>query len=629
MKIEIGGEGMEAIKEIGSLKFKSIKGEDKYLEIFTEDFSKGTNYKTVLEIVLAYKGEKVNFKELVVREYDDDFKFKYCYRSGSSRGCDITPTAKITEPKKTYSNKIIAGFQEAIEYCQDNFSKEKEELQLVIECLINQKDLIIKEIESIFNSIPKKERYLVLTVVIENEDSRKYVGDYEVFKDRVRNIPMRKFYYSDTYKKEVRGKECYCSLCNTIKDEVYGLASPFAFYTIDKPGYISGNFSYEKAWRNYPVCKQCAVELELGKNYLDENLKLNFYGRKFYLIPKLIYPNQLEEVLKSYRGALRHDDYKKAKDTEGPEEQIIKILSKENNVVTFDLMFIEENNAALNILLNIEDVHPSTFSKLYSQWQKIKAMNFFCKIYYLANFNYLNILFNSKENNKYFLDIVDKIIGKGKIEYNFLIRFINEHLLEAFIREEKGETVKGKDNYNIATLRAYTFIYYLYKLDKFRNKGKEGVEDMLREEWNIKDFENKKVAFEDFFKCNKAFFDSNSKKAVFMIGYLCKKLLNIQAVNENGRKPFMNNLKGLNINKRDLIRLLPKIQGKLQEYKREYYNEELEVASQLLIESNSLEDLANLDIPLYFSMGMNIERKFKLSLNEEDAVNVEGGRIND
>lgn len=114
-----------------------------------------------------------------------------------------------------------------------------------------------------------------------------------------------------------------------------------------------------------------------------------------------------------------------------------------------------------------------------------------------------------------------------------------------------------------------------------------------------------------------------------MIGYLCKKLLNIQAVNENGRKPFMNNLKGLNINKRDLIRLLPKIQGKLQEYKREYYNEELEVASQLLIESNSLEDLANLDIPLYFSMGMNIERKFKLSLNEEDAVNVEGGRIND
>ena len=27
----------------------------------------------------------------------------------------------------------------------------------------------------------------------------------------------------------------------------------------------------------------------------------------------------------------------------------------------------------------------------------------------------------------------------------------------------------------------YTFIYYLYKVDKFRNRGKEGVGDMDKE----------------------------------------------------------------------------------------------------------------------------------------------------
>lgn len=36
------------------------------------------------------------------------------------------------------------------------------------------------------------------------------------------------------------------------------------------------------------------------------------------------------------------------------EDKIIEILSKEENNITFDLMFIEENNAALNILLNIK-----------------------------------------------------------------------------------------------------------------------------------------------------------------------------------------------------------------------------------------------------------------------------------
>ena len=68
------------------------------------------------------------------------------------------------------------------------------------------------------------------------------------------------------------------------------------------------------------------------------------------------------------------------------------------------------------------------------------------------------------------METIDKIIGKGKIEYNFLIRFINNKLLEAFIREEKGENIKGEDNYNIATMRAYTFIYYLYKLKSLEIK---------------------------------------------------------------------------------------------------------------------------------------------------------------
>ena len=114
-------------------------------------------------------------------------------------------------------------------------------------------------------------------------------------------------------------------------------------------------------------------------------------------------------------------------------------------------MFIEENNAALNILLNIKDVYPSTFKKIYETLEDIKNMNFFSHMDYLVNLGYLNILFNSKEYNKYFLDIVDKIIGKGKIEYKFLIPFINSKLKEAFIKEEKDEflntleIVKEKD----------------------------------------------------------------------------------------------------------------------------------------------------------------------------------------
>ena len=121
---------MESVRSIGKFKYNSIESEDKTLEIFTEDFSKGTNYNKVLEIRILDNKEEVNFKCINIREYDDSLKFKYLYRAGSSRGTDITPTAKITDIDKTYSNKIIPAIKEGIEYINKDDLKEEQELLL-------------------------------------------------------------------------------------------------------------------------------------------------------------------------------------------------------------------------------------------------------------------------------------------------------------------------------------------------------------------------------------------------------------------------------------------------------------------------------------------------------------------
>ncbi len=618
---------MDAIRKIGISKYNSIESEDKLLEVFTENFN-GTKYNKVLEIRISKHEKLYKFLKINIREYDDSLKFKYLYRAGSSRGTDITPTAKLTDPKKTYPNKLVQGFKEALDYSDidsDDEVFQKEILQNIYDILNNNSKEILTQIEKIFNETPSKERAFILTVVIEEDNKEYYIGDFEVFKRRIKEIPVQKFYHSATNNKDSKGEEEICCICHSKKSEVFGLASPFAFYTIDKPGYISGGFNYEKSWKNYPVCKECAIQLELGKSYLDQHLTLSFYGRRFYLIPNLIYDKELNEVLIRYQREFeRGNEEENKKSTKMTikenriEEKIFKILGEEKGNITFDLMFIEANNNALNILLNIEDVYPSTFKKLYKEWENIKKMEFFKGISYLANFGYLNMLFNLKENNRYFLEMVDNIIGKGKIEYKFLIPFINLKLKESFKIEEKGEMVKGEDNYYIATMRAYTFLYYLYKIEKFKNKGEEGVEDMDREVWDIKDFENKRAVFDDYFEKNKAFFDTHSKKAVFMIGYLSKKLINLQANQEAGRKPFMNNLNGLTLNKKDVLRLLPKIQGKLMEYNKEYYNEEILYASEFLIDSNNLDNLSNLDIPLYFSLGMAMVKKFNFRIKEEE-----------
>ena len=297
---------MESIRNIGDLRYNHINSEDKLLEIFTEDINSNGRYDKVLEIRLKDIGDKLVFDKINKREYDNNLKFKYLYRSGSSNGTDITPTAKITTPQKTYQKKIVPSIKEAIDYIKitKNISENKlfneEELLKSVYSLLKDNDLILEEINKKFNETPTKERYYILTIVIEKNQDEIYVGDFEVFKNRIREIPIQKFYYSKTNNKTSRAEDKYCSLCHN-KKEVFGLASPFAFYTIDKPGYICGGFDYESSWKNYPVCKECAIKLELGKLYLDEELLLSFYGRRFYLIPKLIYNNQLEEILKKYK----------------------------------------------------------------------------------------------------------------------------------------------------------------------------------------------------------------------------------------------------------------------------------------------------------------------------------------
>jgi CRISPR-associated protein Csh1 len=71
------------------------------------------------------------------------------------------------------------------------------------------------------------------------------------------------------------------------------------------------------------------------------------------------------------------------------------------------------------------------------------------------------------------------------------------------------------------------------------------------------------------------------------------------------------------------------IQDKLSEYKSEFYAEEFNILSGLMLESNELSGLSELDIPFYFSLGMSMSKSIKTSkgtdnddeIDEDDAEN--------
>lgn len=100
-------------------------------------------------------------------------------------------------------------------------------------------------------------------------------------------------------------------------------------------------------------------------------------------------------------------------------------------------------------------------------------------------------------------------------------------------------------------------------------------------------------------------------------------LLNIQW-RERKSQPFIAQLKGLKMNEMDIKGLLPKVEGKLSEYKRLDKQKAVlaKTISDLLLSSPKRWELTIDEINFYFVCGMNLYQEINIILygeKEEDA----------
>ena len=113
-----------------------------------------------------------------------------------------------------------------------------------------------------------------------------------------------------------------------------------------------------------------------------------------------------------------------------------------------------------------------------------------------------------------------------------------------------------------------------------------------------------------FFDQFSDFFSSNVKKAIFLEGVLAQYLLNIQ-YQERKATPFRIKLKGLKLDEKQIKKLLPEIQNKLEEYGKNYYRELEAIISDYFVLSGNSWTISNDEISFYFVLGMNLSNLFK------------------
>lgn len=550
------------------------------------------------------------YKGVSYEQFDKNYPQKYLFKERASNPPTYTPSLYLTETEKTLKNliKIISNL------LYD--SKDKIIEDIYSECEDKQKD-IFSSIENHRSKLSGGRTLLTLKV------GGKYLREVSNFVNALVVSLKNSGRYLATKGKGV------CSMCGGVK-EVYGDNSPYAFYTLDKPGYIVGGMREEISWKNFPLCFECRVKLDSVRNYLEENLTFSFAGNiKYNFIPYFFTNNQnfissiLGKISVSQKNvSVDSESYRRLTNDEREVYTIAQILN-EKNVFSVTMMFLEAQQARETVRLLIQDIYPSRLKEIFDHKGQVDRFienlmtigmdsvseNYrrFINALFVNMDNLLNF-FTSRYNEvqssdrfpfkKEFYRIVESVFKAVPFDEKSLFSIYMLSLRKLFNNPEKLE------DFGILVLQSY-FLYVFIKLCV------EGGNLMSK-------FSN----LDDFLGSLKGLGDNPVAKGIFLTGVLTQRVLDYQE-NQIGTRAFSSKLGGLILNKRDIMRILSQARNKLYEYDEFKTVDKIifEKASELF--SSASDDWKmNIDeISYYFSLGLGMSRKvysFIFSLIKEN-----------
>lgn len=610
---------IEAIADLG--KYERQKNPNlSPFDIWLEDSYDDGKYDHLLLIVFGKENGDWRYKEVDYRQNGTGLKSMLLYKRSAPRGCDKTPTAKVAKSIIVTYNQKIKGWFET--YGESSYldNDEKEFLKKILVAMGEDEQRILSDLAIKAKALENKG--IVLSVQFVEGNRTTLIGDYPFFGIFITEESKEGYKYSKTFKKYSFSKNAVCSVCKKNKEEVFGYFTTLKFYNVDKPGMVSGGFRQDQSWKNYPVCLICALDIELGVKSMDETLDFSLYGGlKYYLIPKIMNDTSKFEIISDIQAMKKtiKINNKDRPSITGAEEELFDLLKDEDNHASFSLIFYEKpQKEVFRILANIEEVLPSRLRKLFDVKAEVDDLIFIKtpekdgKRIFSFHFGAIRNFFpNDKmhgNHNKPFLQIVNNIFCGESIDYHYVLPHVMGRIREAYIKN-------NEDNPWYHALLSFMLLIYINKLGilTINNGDPKTMDQSFYQSFVITsgdEFEEKAALFFDNFH---DFFRSDVQKSIFLLGVLTKFLLNIQSVERNAT-PFWSKLKGLKMDSRDMVGLMPVIIEKLEQYQTNYYKHMETLISKLLISSGNH---TRWNVPVdemnyIFVLGMNLSDYFKI-----------------
>lgn len=614
----------KTLLKIGEIQLSKQKFSKPY-EIFIQNLYTTDNYimlllvfnvkKTTNSYRFCYNGidiEKVSKK--------NNNYLKYAYRKGSSNGGDETITCKLVDIEKRLNNIKNIQLKKLLNF-SINYPDENIFFLSFKETFFENEKKIYEDLKKEIKGIEKDQK-VGLSVVFEIDGEKKYLSNFKTIQDILEYAGTSKL--SEKHNKKSEGSEQVCSICQIKQNKLHGFASPLSYYTVDKPGFAANFFRQEASWKNYPICSNCAIKLEKGIEYIENNLKRNFWGYPYYIIPRAVYDND-NKLLNDALNILANFQYKSSdKNQAFFEDYFFKYISNESNYFFIDLLFYQKNNSEFNIKLMLEEIFPSRLRLLFSDVpKKINKKRIFKEIITTKegktkvkkdlefDFGILKLFFNND-----FYDLIYRVFLGKRIDIDTLYnKFMNT------IRKARNDSI-NKNTYYVDTViyKSIMTLYYFQELDLINYNKNFVFEVKMENETKIsqtKKFDLNKLL--KFIEENKEFLDNETKIGIFSIGILVRLVMNLQFRRLNST-PFENKLRGFNINSDTIKKIYLEALAKLDQYLNSYAYQDLRefIAKYFVTNSHLLKKMSSDEISFYFVSGMEIAKTFGSDIIESE-----------
>jgi CRISPR-associated protein Csh1 len=562
-------------------------------------------------------------------DYDSEKNISdYFYRSSPAMSVSPFPTLYISEEgvKNNDAYTVDSKDYKKIVRILKNNMQLNPELRGLLDFFSEQSQLVFEELDKYLNNT-KKSPY-ILTISIDDM----YIGRSPLFA-KIRDNAAVEF-YKDFYSlgdKKIVGSNLICSMCRENREELWGYVSIYNFYT-SKTDFapIAGGLKKEMAYRNYPVCPECAAKLKKLRPVVNKYFSFKFCGFDYLLIPEVIKDTPDNDIMAliidimvaqydTAPGLALNLQTRLGEFTMGARDKIIDSYSNEifdylaetNNASSYTMLFYSINNAEFKILLTIENVFPCQFRAIFDAKRKAESHDIFKSLPGNAKGEIYDLEFRF-DTLKEFLPIANKIEGdfskaflettrnifmQKKISFSFILQRIMSIVRRRFTNEL---------NYELAMRKAFLLLKFMSYLGIISTNKSENKREVTMT-----------GKFADFFAEHRDFFDSSAKQSIFMTGVLTQLLLNIQLF-DKGSAPFRKRLNGLKLNKDLVHRIFTEAREKLEQYGKNYYQEMEQDIADLMVKGE-MEKLSKDEISFFFTLGMTLYKKFKDSnIKEQD-----------